>query len=114
MMDFICCYCGDPATVLDHFVPVSRGGTDNRDNLWPSCEPCNSSKRAYLLEEWRATLAFRSKYPPSCGIGLKKALELEALGADFHIPPPETVTFYFEDHYIDTPAHNYAGVSRSQ
>ena len=32
--------------VLDHLVPRSRGGTDDEDNLWPACDPCNDFKQA--------------------------------------------------------------------
>jgi hypothetical protein len=32
--------------VLDHFTPRAHGGTDDEDNLWPSCQHCNAFKQA--------------------------------------------------------------------
>ena len=34
--------------VVDHKVPVSWGGTSDRDNLQPLCEECNGGKRDYF------------------------------------------------------------------
>lgn len=48
-----CFYCLSPATTVDHVVPLSRGGTNYEGNLVPCCKPCNSSKCALLLSEWR-------------------------------------------------------------
>ena len=52
--DYKCRYCGKqpPAVtlVIDHIVPVSRGGTNNIDNLAVSCEDCNNGKGAVELE----------------------------------------------------------------
>jgi 5-methylcytosine-specific restriction endonuclease McrA len=48
--DLTCLYCGhfswDPINEfeLDHFIPVTRGGTNDITNLFPSCQPCNSEK----------------------------------------------------------------------
>ena len=42
----VCVFCGavDDLTV-DHIVPLSRGGNDDRDNLQTLCRSCNSGKR---------------------------------------------------------------------
>ena len=32
--------------ILDHLTPRARGGTDEEENLWPSCQPCNGFKQA--------------------------------------------------------------------
>lgn len=50
-----CSYCGavDVRLQLDHIFPRSRGGSDTPDNLTPACKPCNTSKGAKLLQEWR-------------------------------------------------------------
>lgn len=42
----LCTYCGEPATSIDHIVPISRGGTGERENLTPACGRCNSRKNA--------------------------------------------------------------------
>lgn len=33
-----------PSTQVDHIIPVSQGGTDERDNLQGICEPCHDKK----------------------------------------------------------------------
>lgn len=47
-----CRYCGDLARCADHVIPLSRGGTNDEDNLVACCLPCNSSKSDRLLSEW--------------------------------------------------------------
>ncbi len=32
--------------ILDHLTPRAQGGTDDEENLWPSCQPCNGFKQA--------------------------------------------------------------------
>ena len=50
---FTCQYCGaqPPSIVLvvDHIHPVSKGGTNEIENLTTACEPCNQGKKAKLL-----------------------------------------------------------------
>src|SRR5262249_53267218 len=49
-----CAYCGDPVpTQVDHIIPRSRGGTDDRDNLAPACKLCNMEKLDFTPEEYR-------------------------------------------------------------
>lgn len=40
------CGCGpdDSPLVIDHVIPVSKGGTANEDNLQTLCHPCNAGK----------------------------------------------------------------------
>ena len=54
-----CFYCGavNERLQLDHVVPRSRGGSDDPSNLVPACKPCNTSKGAKLLAEWRPSYA---------------------------------------------------------
>ena len=51
-----CTYCGEPATQIDHIVPVSKNGPTELWNLTPACRPCNLRKRDkdlnVFLEEW--------------------------------------------------------------
>jgi hypothetical protein len=50
---FTCQYCGrTPPTivlVIDHILPVSKGGTSDDHNLITSCEACNQGKADGLL-----------------------------------------------------------------
>ena len=54
-----CAYCGATADSRDHVVPLSRGGTDNIDNIVPACRSCNSGKRDKTPEEYGKII----KYP---------------------------------------------------
>lgn len=44
--DGYCCqYCGqEDARTVDHILPISKGGTDDPDNLVAACSRCNYSK----------------------------------------------------------------------
>jgi 5-methylcytosine-specific restriction endonuclease McrA len=50
-----CAYCEQPATELhmDHVIPLHKGGRHGIGNVLPACPPCNLSKSASLLIEWR-------------------------------------------------------------
>ena len=52
--DFTCQYCGrkTPEVILEleHIIPVSKGGTDELDNLTTSCFKCNRGKGVSLLD----------------------------------------------------------------
>lgn len=52
---FTCSYCGrTPPTivlVIDHVIPVSKGGTGDEENLITSCESCNQGKADKLLSD---------------------------------------------------------------
>lgn len=52
--DFTCGYCGTRGGRLecDHVIPISRGGSNDPNNLVTACFRCNRSKRARLIEEW--------------------------------------------------------------
>lgn len=43
MHDYLCVYCGDVASAVDHVIPINKGGTDHLDNLVAACMTCNSS-----------------------------------------------------------------------
>lgn len=51
--NFTCTYCGRKAPevtlVVDHIVPVAKGGTGNDDNLTAACRDCNAGKGARLI-----------------------------------------------------------------
>jgi len=41
---FICQYCNQEATTVDHVIPRRLGGLDDDSNLVASCRRCNLSK----------------------------------------------------------------------
>lgn len=52
-----CFYCGGSMEgrynqALEHMLPISRGGQNNRENLVLACRSCNSSKGNRYLWEW--------------------------------------------------------------
>ena len=49
----ICYYCEvNEATERDHIIPKSRGGSDEPENLVPTCQQCNRGKHNRTPEEW--------------------------------------------------------------
>lgn len=50
-----CLYCGDVTTDADHFQPLARDGLHCRENIVPSCGPCNGSKKDRDPMEWLAS-----------------------------------------------------------
>lgn len=61
-----CAYCGREISYkdmqVDHFQPlrawgIEDAGTDDLDNLMPSCRMCNHYKRAHSLETFRRYIA---------------------------------------------------------
>lgn len=52
-----CAYCGKEITIkemeVDLVIPQRYHGTDDMDNLMPSCHTCNHYKRANSLENFR-------------------------------------------------------------
>lgn len=54
--NYTCQYCGQRGgkLTIDHKMPISRGGTDDRENLCIACHSCNCSKGAKTPEEFAA------------------------------------------------------------
>lgn len=42
--NYICQYCGDDATQVDHVIPRAKGGGHDMENLVACCARCNSRK----------------------------------------------------------------------
>ncbi|MCR4338944.1 MAG: HNH endonuclease [Gemmatimonadaceae bacterium] len=55
----MCFWCGrrDAALTKDHLFPLSRGGTDDINNIVPACRRCNSRKREKTPREYLDWLA---------------------------------------------------------
>lgn len=47
-----CLYCLEPASHLDHVVPLAKGGRHAIWNLVPACIDCNMGKRASHPLTW--------------------------------------------------------------
>lgn len=53
-----CVVCGDENNLeVDHIHPVSRGGTNDPDNLQMLCKQCNMSKGPKTMAEWKGGAA---------------------------------------------------------
>lgn len=52
-----CSYCGKEIDLysmqIDHFISLRSGGSDEINNLYPSCKLCNHYKRASDIETFR-------------------------------------------------------------
>jgi 5-methylcytosine-specific restriction endonuclease McrA len=73
----LCFYCGlqhasPQEGHFDHVIPLTRGGSDNPDNIVFACRACNWSKHDRTPDEWRRmantsmTLANNATPPDSC------------------------------------------------
>lgn len=64
-----CKYCGvrlqSAYMEVDHKVPLSRGGSNERRNLQLLCGPCNRRKGSATDSEFRRKYGLRSQGPPS-------------------------------------------------
>lgn len=57
---YICGYCGQVATAVDHIVPRCLGGSNDQSNLIAACKPCNSKKKDRLLKQVGMRIKFKS------------------------------------------------------
>lgn len=52
-----CAYCGNKISLeemkIDHLIPQSKGGTDDLENLMPSCEICNHYKDSHNFNKFK-------------------------------------------------------------
>lgn len=50
-----CHYCGEPGGTIDHIVPRSKGGTNQKENCVPACKACNEFRGDGDYEEFKAS-----------------------------------------------------------
>jgi len=56
-----CIFCGTKEKLtIEHLIPLSKGGTNEIHNLFPSCKRCNSSKHTSDWLEWYRKQIFYS------------------------------------------------------
>ena len=103
-----CGYCGNEITIkqmqVDHIIPIFRGwkdeelerynmtrGTDDFDNLLPTCVRCNKWKSSHTLEQFRKEIELQFER-------LKRDSPGYRLGLDYGLIQefPKKVIFYFE------------------
>jgi hypothetical protein len=92
-----CAYCGYAFNswgemTIDHLVPRARNGSRGRENKFPACQSCNSSKGrrplSYLRDALQRQLTGRPSFTP---------VQLEWLrAAGFEMPHEEPYRFYWE------------------
>lgn len=65
-----CCYCGSALNPFEpgmwhteHIVARKKGGSDETENLFPSCKHCNTQKGTKSVEEYRQYMADIKKAP---------------------------------------------------
>lgn len=93
-----CAYCGKKIEYkdmqVDHLVPLegdSQKGTNDFDNLMPSCRRCNHYKRANSFEGWRKMIEEIPEKMERDSYIYRVALDYELIE-----PKPHKVCFYFE------------------
>lgn len=104
-----CAYCGKPIAMkdmqVDHLVPIHRGdddeflahygitrGTDDFDNLMPSCRSCNLRKGTYSLEQ------FRKEIRTQCQGIIKRSFQVrQSLDYGLLTYNDKEIKFYFEN-----------------
>lgn len=90
-----CAYCGCPLSLnemqIDHVVPLHNGGTNDFDNLLPSCRSCNHYKDNFSIEIFRNNLECIPQvlYCSSASYRIAQRYKLIS-------EPRKDVVFYFE------------------
>lgn len=62
------CRCGQPATTVDHIVPVSQGGGHEDHNLRAICGPCHDAKTRSEQQAGRAKRSTKRPAEPHPGL----------------------------------------------
>ena len=90
-----CAYCGKEIAYkdmqIDHMIPQRNGGTDDIENLMPSCRTCNHYKRAESLENFRKAISTIPKK-----LGEREYIYKVGIAYGFFDAEPREVKFFFE------------------
>lgn len=91
-----CAYCGCELEYkdmqVDHIVAVGRGGSNDIDNLLPSCRQCNYDKHKKTIEGFRKRIS-KELYKSLERVFVYKLAKKYKLVEE----KPRTVKFYFEE-----------------
>ena len=60
---YTCAYCGERGGILevDHITPISKGGSNDLENLTTACRRCNRQKKDMTTEEYENWKSGRKK-----------------------------------------------------
>jgi 5-methylcytosine-specific restriction endonuclease McrA len=72
--------------VVDHKKPRAWGGTNDRENLWAICVPCNSGKKAYF-NSLNVGDEFMKKVTANDSVHVRIGETLKAVGIGKRTPP---------------------------
>jgi 5-methylcytosine-specific restriction endonuclease McrA len=99
-----CAYCGKEIAYkdmqVDHKVPIYRGygtlvgverGTDDIDNLMPSCRSCNFRKGTMSVDEFRDELVRQCKGIIKRSFQVRQSIDYGLISVNIH-----PITFYYE------------------
>lgn len=91
-----CAYCGCTlhnmsAMQVDHKNPLYIGGTDNLDNMYPTCRSCNNYKRSLDIEKFREYLEGLTKRLKRDNVAFNVAVRFGIVEVK-----EKPVVFYFE------------------
>ena len=90
-----CAYCGREIELkdmqVDHYIPKARGGTDDSDNLMPTCRLCNHYKRAGSIEYFRKAIR-----TIPCKLAERQYIYKVGVAYGFYDDNQREVVFYFE------------------
>lgn len=91
-----CYFCGSEILKsnfqIDHFLPKSKGGGNNIENLFPVCKLCNNSKNNNDIEFWRKKVAYILEGRPHISKEIIDFLYKKGI----KIPEPKRHVFWFE------------------
>ena len=90
-----CAYCGKKIDFddlsIDHLIAVSKGGTDDVENLIPCCYLCNHQKDSMSVEEFRTYLENITSI-----LDDQKPYRIALLYKKITVVKKKPVVFYFE------------------